>query len=90
MATHELTASPDTVHWGYYDAALPPVLTAAPGDRLIVHTESGFMDAMERVRAAFGPKDVFNPCKILPTGRGCGQAHEAEIRRHIATLDVYA
>ncbi|HBK81970.1 MAG TPA: amidase [Nitrospinae bacterium] len=51
MATHELTASPDTVHWGYYDAALPPVLTAAPGDRLIVHTESGFMDAMERVQS---------------------------------------
>ncbi len=48
------------------------------------------LEAMEAIRVAFGSNDRFNPCKILPTGRGCGQAHEAEIRRHIATLDVYA
>ncbi|MBI3743170.1 MAG: FAD-binding protein [Chloroflexi bacterium] len=29
--------------------------------------------AMEKVRAAFGPTDHFNPCKVLPTGRGCGE-----------------
>ncbi|MEE8422322.1 MAG: FAD-linked oxidase C-terminal domain-containing protein [Dehalococcoidia bacterium] len=47
------------------------------------------LGAMERVRIAFGSGELFNPCKILPTGHGCGQAHEAEIRRHIATPGVY-
>ena len=51
MATHELTAGLDTVHWGYYDAALPPILTVSSGDRLRVHTESGFLDAFDLVRS---------------------------------------
>ena len=27
--------------------------------------------AMQKLRAAFGPTDVFNPCKIFPSGAGC-------------------
>lgn len=38
---HELHASPDTVHWGYFDAALPPVLRVDSGDRVTVHCLSG-------------------------------------------------
>ena len=41
-------------------------------------------------RVAFGSGDLFNPCKVLPTGRGCGAGHDAEIRRFIATPGVYA
>ena len=48
------------------------------------------IEAMERIRLAFGSDELFNPCKILPTGHGCGQAHEAEIRRYLATPGVYA
>ena len=29
---HDLRATPKTVHWGYFDAALAPVLTVASGD----------------------------------------------------------
>lgn len=29
---HQLPATPDTVHWGYFDPALPPVLTVDSGD----------------------------------------------------------
>ncbi len=29
---HHLPARPDTVHWGYFDPALPPVLTVNSGD----------------------------------------------------------
>ncbi|MDB5400618.1 MAG: hypothetical protein JWQ55_2636, partial [Rhodopila sp.] len=29
---HELRATPATVHWGYFDAALAPVITVANGD----------------------------------------------------------
>jgi len=32
MKVHDLVATPDTVHWGYFDAELPPVLTVADGD----------------------------------------------------------
>jgi glycolate oxidase subunit GlcD len=30
---------------------------------------------MERVRDAFAPSRLLNPCKILPGGAGCGEAH---------------
>jgi len=40
MRTHEITARPDTVHWGYFDYRLEPVLTVPSGDRLIVHSLS--------------------------------------------------
>jgi acetamidase/formamidase len=37
-ALHALPATPKTVHWGYFDAALAPVLTVASGD--IVRAEA--------------------------------------------------
>jgi glycolate oxidase len=33
---------------------------------------------MERVRFACNPLGLLNPCKILPGGRGCGEAHSHE------------
>ena len=47
MATRELDAAVGACHWGFYDAALPPVLTIASGDTLIVRTESGRKDFLE-------------------------------------------
>jgi len=41
MATHELNPSPETVHWGYFDAAIPPRLTVDSGDTVIIDTVSG-------------------------------------------------
>jgi acetamidase/formamidase len=37
-ATHELKLTPVNVHWGYYDARLPPVLRIASGDTVRVET----------------------------------------------------
>jgi len=34
MKTHLLRSTPETVHWGYFDGALPPVLTVDSGDRV--------------------------------------------------------
>jgi acetamidase/formamidase len=34
---HELPATPETVAWGYLDAALPPVLEVGSGDTVTVH-----------------------------------------------------
>lgn len=38
---HHLQASPETCHWGYFDARLAPVLTVASGDRVTIDTVSG-------------------------------------------------
>lgn len=46
MTHHRLEAGPDTVHWGYFDAALPPVLTVERGDRVTISTVSGPPDVM--------------------------------------------
>jgi acetamidase/formamidase len=34
MKTHLLRSTPETVHWGYFDGSLPPVLTVESGDRV--------------------------------------------------------
>lgn len=39
--THRLDAGPDTVHWGYFEAALAPRLTIASGERVTISTVSG-------------------------------------------------
>ena len=35
---HRLPATPSTVHWGYFDPRLEPVLTVAPGDLVAIET----------------------------------------------------
>lgn len=40
-ATHHLSPSPSTVHWGFFDAALDPVLEIASGDTLVLESVSG-------------------------------------------------
>ena len=47
------------------------------------------LEAMGRVRLAFGAPDRFNPCKVLPTGHGCASGHAAEIMSQLATPGVY-
>jgi acetamidase/formamidase len=39
--THTLHAAPETVAWGYFDAALPPVLTVDSGETVVIETVSG-------------------------------------------------
>jgi len=41
MATHRLEAGPETVHWGYFDANLKPLITINPGDEVTISTVSG-------------------------------------------------
>ena len=37
-AHHRLRATPESVHWGYFSRALPPVLTVRSGDTITVET----------------------------------------------------
>ena len=46
MATHFVPASPETVHWGHFDAQLPPVLSVKSGDTVTMETISGEPDDM--------------------------------------------
>src|SRR3546814_5428995 len=41
MQHHHLGASPETVHWGWFDAAQEPVLSIDSGDRITVQSVSG-------------------------------------------------
>ena len=41
MAQHLVEAGPDTVHWGYFEAAREPVIEIASGDRVTIKTVSG-------------------------------------------------
>ena len=44
--SHKLDASRDTVHWGYFDAGEPPVLTIDSGDTVTISTVSGGADIL--------------------------------------------
>ena len=46
MHHHTLKSSPSTVHWGYFDATVPPVLEIESGDRVTIETVSGGPDVM--------------------------------------------
>jgi acetamidase/formamidase len=50
---HELPLRPETVHWGYYDARLPPALRVASGDR--VRVETMVAGGLQRLRLAGVP-----------------------------------
>jgi acetamidase/formamidase len=46
MRTHRLEAGPDTVHWGFFDASLKPLVIVDPGDTVVISTVSGPASAM--------------------------------------------
>jgi acetamidase/formamidase len=48
--THELTLTPDHVHWGYYDPSVKPVLRIGSGDT--VRVETMIARGLQRLRAA--------------------------------------
>jgi acetamidase/formamidase len=48
--THELPLAPDHVHWGYYDARIPPALHVGSGDR--VRVETMVAGGLQRLRLA--------------------------------------
>src|SRR6476661_9560970 len=46
MTDHRIDAAPETVHWGYFDAALKPLITVASGDTVTISTVSGMASQM--------------------------------------------
>ena len=46
MATHRLSAGPETVRWGMFDAAFPPLITVDSGDTVVLECVSGAPEVM--------------------------------------------
>ena len=46
--THRLQSGPETIHWGYWDASLPPVLNVASGDRVTIQCVSAIPNGCRR------------------------------------------
>jgi acetamidase/formamidase len=46
MNTPRIDAGPDTVHWGFFEASLKPVVTIDSGDRVVLSSVSGTPDQM--------------------------------------------
>jgi acetamidase/formamidase len=51
MQKHYIEASPKTVHWGYWDATLPPILEIESGDIVTIETISGEPEDLPQDRA---------------------------------------
>src|SRR5580704_764731 len=51
--THRLASNPATVHWGYFDAALAPVLNVESGDTMQIECVSGNPDCMPQESSGF-------------------------------------
>ena len=53
MTHHHLHSSPETCHWGFFEAKLKPVLTVASGDEVTIDTISGGPDVVPDRKPAF-------------------------------------
>ncbi|PLZ02844.1 amidase [Burkholderia sp. WAC0059] len=75
--SHVLHAGPETVHWGYFDAALAPVLTVEPGDSVRIESVNG------------QPRDLVGlPFDMLPEHRRIHEACAPKLGPHIVTGPV--
>jgi acetamidase/formamidase len=93
MANHRLDAAPETVHWGYFDARLKPLLTIASGDTVTISTVSGMPNQMPAAPLTVPPslaaihKSVMQKLPghictgpVAVKGAKAGQALEVRIR----------
>ena len=57
VKTHLLQSTPDTVHWGFFDGGLSPVLAIDSGDRVVIECVSGNPEWMPPEASGFKPLD---------------------------------
>lgn len=58
MTHHHLHSSPETCHWGFFEARLKPVLTISSGDEVTVDTISGGPDVVPDPRKFYVPPEL--------------------------------
>lgn len=76
-AHHELGTSPETAHWGYFDAKMKPVLEIQSGDTVSIHCVSGAADILPGA-----------PFHVLPEHREIHAKLQPFLGRHILTGPV--
>ena len=64
--TRLLRATPETVHWGYLDATMPPALTIESGERVRIECVTGGPDWLPPKDRSF---DLFAVGAIAAIGR---------------------
>src|ERR1700689_2554951 len=74
---HHLPASPETIHWGFFDAQLPPIRSVRSGDTVTIDTISGGPEVLENC-----------PYPILPEHPGVLKALTPKLGLHILTGPV--
>jgi acetamidase/formamidase len=66
MTIPRLEPSPDTVHWGYFDAQLPPRLTIESGERVTISSVSGGPEMMPAAPLVVPPALRAIHAKVAP------------------------
>ena len=79
MATHRLSASPETIRWGIFDAAFPPILTVDSGDTVTLECLSGTPDMLPPPELGF---------EIPPALLAIHKANPPRMAGHILTGPV--
>ena len=59
MMHHQLKSSPETCHWGFFEASLKPVLSIESGDEVTVDTISGGPDVVPDKTKFHVPPELF-------------------------------
>jgi acetamidase/formamidase len=77
---HELSAGPDTVHWGYFDATLEPVLSIESGDTVTLNSISGSPDLLPKPGSGLD---------VLPEHHDVIARHSYRPGPHIMTGPIY-
>ena len=60
MSHHHLKSSPETCHWGFFEARLRPVLTIDSGDEITIETISGGPDVVPDRNKFHVPPELFD------------------------------
>jgi acetamidase/formamidase len=78
--THVLPSRPETIHWGFFDGGLDPVLTIDSGDRVVVESVSGNPEWMPPQASGF---------EVLPELQTIHQRVKRGTGNHILTGPIF-
>ena len=78
--THVLPSRPETIHWGFFDGGIEPVLTIDSGDRVVVESVSGNAEWMPPQASGF---------EVLPELRDIHQRVKRGTGNHILTGPIF-
>jgi acetamidase/formamidase len=78
--THLLQSGPGTIHWGFFDGGLPPVLTIDSGDSVVIECVSGNPEWMPPSSTGF---------EVLPELKNIHQQVKRGSGNHILTGPIF-